>query len=402
MSSQDLFGEDLAVEKESTVGKFKRPDKEPDQPEKPQALFESDRKEGEMLILPKDKAIACYKLLIDYYSNFHDIESYQRFRKLEMLMKTGSSQSIDGTEWYDDILFNEYDMRPDDMEIRVEELSSRDFYEQIQVVSSMAIVPSPGRTLHLRAVEANTGKTLGFMKLGSPTLNMKPRNVMMDRIVEPEELNRTFYNGIILVPVQPFGYNALGGKLMALIAASTDVRDMFNKKYGTDIQTFETTSLYGSIKQSSQYDGLKPMIRRCKAQTDSNLMMYPSDEVLGKMALIFKSENNGQHAVEANSGSVKLKRMNGMFSRLYASLKVHDMEKHDHLKEFLAVKKEITTKKNYYYCNNINKSVEEMVVWWKRKAQRRYDNLAADDRIRTELEIWDLDTVLGDKIQMIR
>lgn len=402
MSSQDLFGDEISIVAEDTVGEFKRPDKEEQPEDTGQALVESNRAEGEMLILPKDKAIACYNLLIGYYSNFDDIESYQRFRKLEMLSETSSGQSLDGSNWYDDILFNDSTMRPDDMDIYIEEMSSREFFEQIQVLSSMAIVPVPGRTIYIKAVEKNSNRTIGLMRIASPTLNMKPRNVMMDRIVEPDELNNTFFNGVTIVPVQPFGYNALGGKLMGLICASTDIRDIFNRKYGTDIQHFETTSLYGSIKQSSMYDGLKPMIRRCKAQTDSNLMMYPSDDVLKKMATIFKSENGGQHVVEANSGSVKLKRMNGMFSRLYKSLSVHDKEKHDHLKEFLAEKKQITTKKNYYYCNNINKSVEEMIVWWKRKAQKRFDKLSNEGRIRTELEIWNEETILSDKIQMIR
>ena len=53
---------------------------------------------------------------------------------------------------------------------------------------------------------------------------------------------------MVIVATQPFGYNYLGGKLLAGICNSHAVRRMLNEKYDTEFCLFETTSLYGSIK----------------------------------------------------------------------------------------------------------------------------------------------------------
>ena len=51
--------------------------------------------------------------------------------------------------------------------------------------------------------------------------------------------------GFNIVPTQPFGFNYLGGKLLALLASSKELKEQFDDKYGIDLKYFETTSLYG-------------------------------------------------------------------------------------------------------------------------------------------------------------
>jgi len=356
------------------------------------------------LILSERNTLRCYDILMDAYADITDIEQYQRIRKGIKLLDM-ESYDIFGNHMYSDIYFNDYDMSPMDMDIRLEYTpENREYYNQLQYVSSFVVGPTPGRSLCVKVWENNTKKLLGFIKMSSPTINMKPRNTMLDYVIKPEELNRTFYNGIVIVPVQPFGFNYLGGKLLALIAASTDIRDRFNNKYDTDIQYFETTSLYGSIKQSSQYDGLKPIIKRSKVRTDSNLMMYPSDDVIKKLTIIIKSENEGNHVVNitVNSSSVKTKRFNGLIRTIKNSLKHHDIDKYHEFSNMIKTKSNITTKKNYYYCNNISKSSEEMISIWKKKSVKRWEKLRSEDRLKKDLEVWSLDNIHTDDIQMIR
>ena len=64
--------------------------------------------------------------------------------------------------------------------------------------------------------------------------------------------------GFVIVPTQPFGFNYLGGKLLAALCCSHEVREKLNKKYDMNLVMFETTSLYGNSKSASQYDGMKP------------------------------------------------------------------------------------------------------------------------------------------------
>ena len=111
--------------------------------------------------------------------------------------------------------------------------------------------------------ELNTNKIIGFIRFGSHTINSKPRNEFLGKPLDTmnQEVMRRFNNSCIMgfniIPTQPFGFNYLGGKLLAGICNSHLVRETLNKKYNTEFCMFETTSLYGSSKTTSMYDGMK-------------------------------------------------------------------------------------------------------------------------------------------------
>ena len=100
---------------------------------------------------------------------------------------------------------------------------------------------------------------------------MKPRNTLLGNIPELTSFNKTTIMGFVIVPTQPFGYNYLGGKLLAALCCSHEVREKLNKKYDMNLVMFETTSLYGNSKSASQYDGMKPMLKY-KGLTDSDFI----------------------------------------------------------------------------------------------------------------------------------
>ena len=86
--------------------------------------------------------------------------------------------------------------------------------------------------------EKNTGKILGFIRLGSPVIYMKPRNEMLGQvwIQNPDtskRFNESTIMGFAIVPAQPFGFNYLGGKLLSAICTSHEVREICNKKYNS-------------------------------------------------------------------------------------------------------------------------------------------------------------------------
>ena len=65
--------------------------------------------------------------------------------------------------------------------------------------------------------------------------------------------------GSTIVPLQPLGYNYMGGKLLALLCLSDTVQQDWQNKYGDVLVGVTTTSLYGKTKAGglSQYDGLE-------------------------------------------------------------------------------------------------------------------------------------------------
>ena len=104
----------------------------------------------------------------------------------------------------------------------------------------------PGRELKWMIFEKNTNKVVGFVRFGSPTINSKPRNLWLGHQPNLSIFNRHAAMGFVIVPSQPFGFNYLGGKLLALMCVSHFARETLNEVFEKDIGWFETTSLYGS------------------------------------------------------------------------------------------------------------------------------------------------------------
>ena len=200
---------------------------------------------------------------INYFGNFTSIEDYLRFVKRELVPKTNPLMS------YEDEFFNE-DISPEDMEFEIRFIGDRfpnslpqDHYKNLLAAVSSHNNESniPGRELRWMVYEKTTQKIVGFIRFGSPTINSKPRNLWLGQPANLSLLNRHTAMGFVIVPSQPFGYNYLGGKLLALLCVSHFARETLNKVFEKDIALFETTSLYGSTTSASQYDGLKPFFR---------------------------------------------------------------------------------------------------------------------------------------------
>ena len=103
---------------------------------------------------------------------------------------------------------------------------------------------------------------LGFISLGADVLSNKPLQIYTGQgKLMPDFVNASIVCGKTLVPTQPFGRLFRGGKLIALIAQSNELRDFYNQKWGTNVVIFYTMSLYGTTKESSQYDQLDRYIK---------------------------------------------------------------------------------------------------------------------------------------------
>jgi hypothetical protein len=356
-----------------------------------------------MTTMTKEQALACKKLICDYYSSFDGFEEYMIIRKREWFENSGLGNSLFGLSSWTSLLFNEPDMAPMDMNIKLvhESEYTHNWYTLARLVSSMYLSSSPGRSIRYFVREENTQKILGFIKMNSPSIMMGPRkNAFGD--MDLNEVNRSVISGYVIVPTQPFGFNCLGGKLLSLLCVSEQVRDDLNSKYkDMDLKYFETTSLYGSIKQVSQYDGLKPFIRH-GGSTDSKFMMFPSDEVYKKMKSIMIEATGEKYVVNPNASSKKLRTLNKIIATVKRDLVELGLQKElDELNIALSSGMQTNTKKRYYY-GNIGYETERVVDWWKKKAQKRWEKLRSEDRLRRELEVWDQKRFSEKQLKIIR
>ena len=374
------------------------------------------------MIIPEADAEWAADEFIDYFGHFTSIEDYLRYVKREIVTETNPLTSLK------DEFFNE-DIHPEEMEFDIKFVGSRfnqslpqDHYNNLlKAVSSHNNESNiPGRELRWMVYEKRSQQVLGFIRFGSPTINSKPRNIWLGNQPNLSIFNRHAVMGFVIVPSQPFGYNYLGGKLLALLCVSHFARETLNEVFEKDIGLFETTSLYGSTTSASQYDGLKPYIRY-KGLTESKFLPLLHADAFHKLHDHFTKLNGNQPLTDNKASSKKMKRQTKMISWIKNSLKEYGHD--DKLSKFNAVIDMafgLTQKKRFYisdygYANirevllgeedklrrgqNWDKfHLENIISWWKRKATKRYDKLKQDGRFRDKVELWTEDN----NIQIIR
>jgi hypothetical protein len=369
--------------------------------------------------ISKEDAIHCSNVFKEYFDNMESIEQYMRDEKMKSLDSIPSSLFPP-----EDDLFSDFTMHPNDMDIELVENMPNGTWETLMKITSSHINKAPvGRNIQLAVRERNTQKVLGFIRLGSPLLYMKPRNEMLGQVwLQQSEWAKKFNDstimGFVIVPSQPFGFNYLGGKLLSAICTSHKVREIVNKKYDMNLCLFETTSLYGSSKTVSQYDGMKPFIKyRGLSVSDSvpmmhgirynNLKKFVEDKIGGDIL-----------GTCTSTTSRKMRTFVKIIALTKSALK--GLPEYDEFLKTIDNAKSLTEQKRYYssdygfkntidYVNcktdtlipgeNYDKhDFDNVIKWWKVKATNRYETLKSEGRLRTELEIW----TSGKHIDIIR
>lgn len=367
-----------------------------------------------------DQATHCASVFEEYFQNFQRIDEYMREQKLASLADMPTPIPGWGIE---SDLFDDFTMLPQDMNFELVELSADRWQSYLDIISSHNNYPNPGRNVRFAIRETTTQKWVGFIRFGSPTIMMKPRNellgcVMTNELETTKSFNRAALMGFVIVPAQPFGYNYLGGKLLAGICCSHEIRERLNRKYKMNLCLFETTSLYGNSKSVSQYDGMKPYLR-FGGVTESDFLPMIHGSTYENLCS-FVEQAHGGSIVPDDASSRKLKIMNTIVAWTKNALKP-DPAAYTRFLGVVDQARSLTERKRYYYSNygfsNFRDVVlgktdtlvpdkesydkfymDNIIQWWKTKATNRYQTLKTEGRLRTELEVW----TSGKKIDIIR
>lgn len=345
-------------------------------------------------LLTPDDAIWAADQFIEYYKNFNRIDDYFRHVK-----QTRLDQRVGSLFGPEDDIFSDFSVSPQDMRFSIHTVDTsprptskynQALYSSIlNLTASNAIEEAiPGRTIKWIVTEDKTDKVVGVIRFGSPTINSKPRNIFFDGVVPLKRVNHEFVMGFNIVPVQPFGFNYLGGKLLCLLASSNRLKREFDEKYGTDLKYFETTSLYGTTKGVSMYDGLKPYVRYI-GDTESKFLPLFHDKYFNEMFWWFNDRaNGGERLISADKSSKKIKIQTKMISIVKKSLQ--DESKLNEFNQCIENALGLTEKKRTY-LGQFGYEPEQVIEWWRKKAVKRYNKLIANDSLRTEVELWDKD-----------
>ena len=361
-----------------------------------------------MKTLDKEQALHCAGVFNDYFGQFNRIDQYMRDQKMAQIESI--AQPLPGMG-FDSDMFDDFTMSPEVMDLEVVELDNHTWDNCINMISSHSnMVSIPGKALKLAVKEKNTNKFVGFMRFGSPVINCKPRNDLLGNVPNLTIFNKTAIMGFVIVPCQPFGFNYLGGKLLAGLCCSHEVREKLNKKYDMNLVMFETTSLYGNTKGASMYDGMKPILRY-KGNTMSDFIpMLHGKPYLDLVDYVEDIIGKG-NLVKEGASSRKLKMTTGIIGLVKKALDGDDLKKFN---ETIKNAKNLTEQKRYYvsnygidnYIDIVNGKTDkivkaqnydrfydnEIIEWWRKMATKRWSKLNEDGRLRNDLEVWTKDS----------
>ena len=157
-----------------------------------------------------------------------------------------------------------------------------------------------GRNLYYTVIDEITKKFLGVICISSDFLDLTPRDKYIgwpkDIKTTGNMINHTAI-GSTIVPLQPLGFNYMGGKLLALLCLSDTVQNDWKNQYGDVLVGVTTTSLYGNTKSNglSQYDGLEHWN---KMGFSSGSVAFDPDRIILNRIYNWVKENYTKHYFE--------------------------------------------------------------------------------------------------------
>ena len=252
----------------------------------------------------------------------------------------------------------------------------------IRFTSSFKNVSNPGRNMKFLVEDETSGKYLGALTVTSDFGDLGARDKYIGWTRDDRYKNKRLNNvacGQAIIPIQPFGHNFLGGKLMALMITSDTIRNAWEEKYGDVLVGMTTTSLYGT---HSQYNSMPTFKKRGKT-TGKMPIKLPKE-----MVRVWEEYFGEKRKVRSNLDT-KIYRECGMKPADYVSgiqRGIYFCPFYENTNEFLRgeiKKSSLKIRQGFVsYSNYISE-------WWKPKAEKRFNKLKSDNRLISELHFWD-------------
>lgn len=133
-------------------------------------------------------------------------------------------------------------------------------------------------------------KIVGILSLSSDVSSIGARDTYIgwnhDNKFKDGKLQHII-NSSTVIPVQPFGTYTLGGKLVALLMFSDQIKNDYRNLYNSELIGVTTTSLFGLV---SQYSGF-PKYLKPIGETNGNIKIYPNQLILDDIRGYLRQED---------------------------------------------------------------------------------------------------------------
>jgi len=266
------------------------------------------------------------------------------------------------------------------------------------LIHTMDFNANPGRNIKCYVKDRNTGKILGQIGLGSDITSLGVRDNFIGWTKEDKFAGGKLNNTTIattLVSTQPFGYNMLGGKLVAALSTSPVIRDYWEKKYGNKLIAVGTTSLYGIHSIYNSIPHFKTL-----GESKGLISIKPDDKYYDVWHHWLQTERQDWYKEQIEVASadmngpvsgVKQKILGQIFKELGIKQGsynhgfrrgVYFASIYENGNDFLCSKIEV---KDLKINNKFAKGDDYTIDWWRKKAINRYTSLFNDNKIKPEV-----------------
>lgn len=264
---------------------------------------------------------------------------------------------------------------------------------------TMEYAQTPGRFIKLLISDGNESnpRYLGVVSISSDVITITDRDNYIGWTPENKLEHKKLVHSAIgscIMSTQPFGYNFLGGKLVAALVTSNATRKIWKDLYGQTLVGITTTSLYGSY---SMYNSLK-WWHKCGSST-GKMTIKPDDSVYNTWHQWIKEHKSEEYKKamtqkEGVSGPVTGAK-NRVLSMIFQSLNIkaseytHGYERgvyyscfYENTKEFLQnkIQEDQLKMKDLF-----KRDTDAIMEWWRPKAIERYKKLKSEGNLKSDI-----------------
>lgn len=263
---------------------------------------------------------------------------------------------------------------------------------------TMAYEQTPGRFIRFLVVDDNSNKYLGAVSISNDVMALTCRDKYIGWTSDNRIKDKLLIHSAIgscIMGTQPFGYNFLGGKLVASLILSQYVRDTWKRVVGKTLVGMTTTSLYGP---NSMYCGI-PYWHGCGCSA-GKISIKPDDNMYSTWHDFIKKNRTEEYERKTVKRDSKNGPVTGVKQRILeiifrelgitASKYNHGFERgvyyscfYDQTRDFLCGKLQDESKLTL--TNRFKADSTGMIEWWREKALKRYAKLHDENRLKPEI-----------------
>jgi hypothetical protein len=331
-----------------------------------------------------------------FYKKYEEVQSYQQFISKSSVVKAKIWTPVDINN--EQVTLKEIDdMNPTIIHVETDQ-QEFDWLMLRVFCHTMEFSQTPGRFLKFLITDGNIDnpRYLGAVSVSSDVITITDRDKYIgwtptNKLIDKKLVYSAI--GSCIMSTQPFGYNFLGGKLVACLVTSSVVRDVWKKLYGQTLVGMTTTSLYGSY---SMYNSLK-WWHKCGSST-GKIPIKPDDSVYNVWHNYIKENDSVEYAKKMTqkenvSGPVTGAKQR-IISMIFQLLKiktqnyVHGYQRgvyyspfYENTKEFLCGK----INEDQLAMKQLFKDDKKVILdWWRIKAKDRYLKLKSENNLKSE------------------